>query len=619
MSEFMNNFQFLRPYWLFAIIPLLLAIVYWNRFITVQTDWHDYVDAKFLEPLGLGKAEKKSSSRLPRLYSFVAGILCIFALAGPVWQKLPQPIFKIEQARVFVLDLSESMLAADVAPNRLARAKLKLLDLLNLSKEGQSALVVFAQSPYVVSPLTDDAQTIAAMVPPLSTDIVPVQGDDVDAAIEQARDLLVQANLSRGEIILIGDSVVKDDTNLRRLQDDGFKLNVLAVGTEKGAPIEATNGGFLKNSQGAILMPRLDTQSMKSMADLSGGRYSEISIDDSDLKILMTEPGATDMRFSESQDERVSDQWREEGPWLLALVVIIVALSMRRAWLFSIVLVATIAPYDPLYAADFDMLWKNDDQRGKQLFDEKKYRDAAQTFGDTRWQATSLYRDNKFAEALERFSKEGDVEDIYNRANTLAKLQKIEEAIKTYDEVLKRSPQHEDAQHNRDLLQSFLDQQENKQQNGQGDEQQNNEQQNQDEKQGADGQQGNENDQQENNADQSSDKSKGQQSQQQQQAREKGKEPSDNESQQTAQSGQDKKEEAEQETQSQVAKQDDENKQEMAEEKQAVAATDSKEAYTEESQAMEQWLRRIPDDPGGLLRQKFIIQHRMRDAQRRSE
>ncbi len=198
------------------------------------------------------------------------------------------PAFRSDEALVVALDLSRSMDAGDVEPSRLARAKLKLLDLLERRAAGQTALVVFSTHAFTVTPLTTDTRTISALVTSVDTNIMPTQGGSIAAGLEKAATLLEQTGLSRGDLLLITDSEVADaDLDLAgELAGDGYRVSVLAVGTEQGAPIPRAEGGFVTDANGQVVIPQLDASSLQRLAAAGGGRYAVLAPNDRDLDTL---------------------------------------------------------------------------------------------------------------------------------------------------------------------------------------------------------------------------------------------------------------------------------------------------------------------------------------------
>ena len=201
----LTNFHFLRPEWFFALIPLFILAALLLRRKLFSRNWQSIIDPKLTPYVLIGKAGKQSYWPVSLLV--ITGVIAIIAEAGPVWQRLPQPVFKQQSAMVIALDLSSSMDAEDVKPSRLQRAQFKLRDLLALRREGQTALIVYANAAFTVTPLTDDTNTIISMVPSLSTSMLPAQGNDTEAALNKAVELLKNASVNNGDILLITDDI----------------------------------------------------------------------------------------------------------------------------------------------------------------------------------------------------------------------------------------------------------------------------------------------------------------------------------------------------------------------------------------------------------------------------
>ena len=176
------------------------------------TAWDKAID-KSLLPFLLDRS-KNAAQRTPLLMLFTAWILSTIAIAGPVWEQLPQPVQKREDALVIVMDLSLSMFAPDHNPSRIDLAKRKLRDILTLREEGQTALVVYAGDAHTVTPLTDDVVTIDALVPSLSPNIMPLFGSNPVPAIDMAINLLDDIESSDGRILLMTDGISGFDQEL---------------------------------------------------------------------------------------------------------------------------------------------------------------------------------------------------------------------------------------------------------------------------------------------------------------------------------------------------------------------------------------------------------------------
>ena len=239
------EFHFLRPEWLFGVPAIVVLAVLLARGRLGAGNWRNVIDAALI-PHVLSQTPGRGSDHRWWLLG-LAGVLACVALAGPAWQRIEQPVFRAEQALVVALDLSRSMDAQDVAPSRLRRAKLKVLDMLERRKSGQTALVVYSANAFTVTPLTTDTDTIASLVNSLSTDIMPSRGSYPEIAISKGQQLLDQAGVAFGEVLLItdGGSSPAASARARELKSAGYSLSVLGVGTTEGAPIPRQSGGFV--------------------------------------------------------------------------------------------------------------------------------------------------------------------------------------------------------------------------------------------------------------------------------------------------------------------------------------------------------------------------------------
>ncbi len=647
----LNEIHFIRPLWFLMLLPLSLGL-FWLWQVRARSDaWQQVCDAHLLPHLLVQFSG--SSKRLVLWLLGIGWLLAVLALAGPSWSKRPQPVFETSQARVLVLDLSRSMDATDLKPSRLAQAKFKLQDILKQSTEGQTALLVFAGDTHIVSPLTSDAQTIIAQVPTLDTSLMPVPGSNALAALQAAAALLKQGGASQGDIILLSDGVKAKalDSYAQQLKAQGYRLSVLGVGTEQGAPIPLRDGSLLKDAQGAIVVPRLESAELQALAQAGGGIYVPYSADQRDIYYLLSPPPQA--AFKAAQDKLHNDAWEEQGVWLLLLLVPLAALGFRRGWLLTALPIFFLLPPPDAHAGLWENLWQRADQQGSQALAVQQPQQAAQLFESPDWQGVAQYRAGDYAAAEQSFAQLDSADAHYNRGNALAKQGKLPEALQAYEKSLEKNPENAAAKANKALVEKLLEQQKQQEQQ-QKDRQQGEDQENKD--QPKDGQQSD----QEQGKDQPKD---GQQSGQQQ-----GKDQPKDGQQSGQQSGKDSKEQQQngqqnaQQNGQQAGKDQSASKptpeKQQAEEQQAAAQASEKEqekpseeqirqalkaqqeqgktppdkAETpstpvlsaeerqaqEQSTALEQSLNRVQDDPGGLLRRKFAWEHQKRQLQQQS-
>ena len=508
------------------------------------------------------------------------------ALAGPTWEKAPQPIVVREDALVVILDLTWSMYATDTAPNRLTAAKRKLEDLLARRTEGMTGLITFAGDAHAVTPLTDDTETIKTLLPALKPDIMPAPGSRLAPALTLARQLFEQANVSSGRVLVITDEI-RDATLARAAAQSlggAFSLSLLVVGTSEGAPISIqTNGqsSFLKDDAGNLVLPGVDIEALSTFASDSNALISALTLGPEDLDRLLPADLELDDVFRSL--DREFDLWREFGAYLLLLIVPLAAMGFRRGWLWGLVpLLLFQAP--PASASWWDDLWQTKDQQGAAALNAGEPKRAADLFQANEWKGTAHYRAGDFAAAAEQYSEGATLDDQYNLGNALAQMGETEAAIEAYSQVLAEDPSFEDAAFNKALLEQMQqNEQQQDQQNEEGD--------------------GDPSDQQQDSGDQS--ETEGEQSAPEDASQSDGGDESEQSDKEEEENPSDPTDQAE-------PKDEAESESEAAEAETAEEALDP-----EQQQAMEQWLKRVPDDPGGLLRRKF--QQQFEDRVRRGD
>jgi Ca-activated chloride channel homolog len=555
--------HFIRPWWLLALLPVAMLAIAWARQRAADSHWQSSIAPELLKVL----LEPGAGSASRRLHWLVGAALSIgvVGLAGPSWQRLPQPVEQRADALVIVLDLSLSMYAEDVAPSRLVRARQKVADVLRLREEGFTALVAFAGSAHTVVPLTDDHRTIENLLPALAPEMMPILGSNLAAGLDLARQLFDNAGIRQGRILVLTDGVDRmSDATERRSQR--FPISLLGIGTPAGGtiPMDFANqpGQVLRTMAGEPILARLDESHLRSVAELAYGRYRTVQLGDQDLEHLLDTrlPGEDET----IQVERDFDRWADMGFWVCVLLLPLVLVGFRRGVvavtpLLAAPLAALLLMPAPAAAGIWDDLWQRRDQQAFQAFRDGEPETAAALFGRPEWRAAALYRSGEYAAAADVFRRDASVTARYNLGNALARQGEYARAIEAYEQVLTAEPQHEDAAFNKALVEKLLEEQESAEQN------------NDERQQQHDGQ------------------------------------PDDStQSQGDSESGDGPQEQGQppdatdQESQPRDGDaSDSERGQDGQRDREELASRD------EQQEALDQWLRRVPDDPGGLLRRKF--------------
>lgn len=330
----LQSFHFLRPWFLWGLVPMIV-VVFLLRRRYVKTPWETVCDPHLLNHLLIHS--KHTLGRWPWWIFWCSYSLVILALAGPSWEKITLPVYLTNQARVIALDVSTSMDVSDIKPTRLIRAKFKMIDLLKRQQEGQIGLVAFTSEPFVVSPLTKDSNTIAAMVPELKTEIMPVQGVRIDTALKKSAQLMQQAGYREGQIILITNNQATN-TDLEaaeQLKQSGITTSVLGMGTEQGAPIPRAMGGFVMDDRGRMVLSRLSVDSLKQLAKAGGGYFVPFTYNDADIEKLIQSDAGLSLQRAQQSKEKIN-VWLDEGRWFLLPVLLFGLMVFRRGWFESI-------------------------------------------------------------------------------------------------------------------------------------------------------------------------------------------------------------------------------------------------------------------------------------------
>jgi Ca-activated chloride channel family protein len=573
MNTLLNHVHLARPalLWALAALPLIALLWTWRR--RRSSVWRQNVDAHLLPHL-LVAGGRRAWSGLALL--LLGWTLAVVALAGPGWRQLPQPLWQAPAPLVVALDLSSRTTATDLPPSRLLQARAKLATLLRERSGGEVALLAYADDAFTVAPLTGDAANVALYLDALAPDVMPRDGQRADRAIEAAVLLLQQSGAKGGDILLLTDRA--DDparAAAAAAKAQNIHVSVLGLGTAAGAAY--------RSGDGQIARAQLEPDTLRAVADAGGGRYAPVADDEGDLKALgVLTPRASAGEQQSREGEGLA--WRDEGFWLLPPLMLLSLWAFRRRGVAAVALVCVMLPLAmpaPAQAAERNW-WQRADQRDQQRVAE----------------GVEAYRRGDFQAAQQQFEGVNDAEARYNLGNALARQGQYDAAIAAYDQALALRPGMPDAVANRAAVDAARKR---KPPPGAGQQpQQQQQKQNQ------------------------SQQSQQQQQQQKQDASEKGEQgqpkPGQGTPPQDPQAG--KPDPAEQ-ARADAAQR--ERMRQALEKQQADAGktpAQRREAnetpqQREQRQAVEAWMRRVPDEPGNLLRQKFQLEseRRKRDGQ----
>ncbi|MEG3193411.1 VWA domain-containing protein [Lysobacter sp. D1-1-M9] len=575
----------LRPHWLWALLALPLLAGLWQLRRRRASVWRQAVDPHLLPHLIDGRIEARRNTAL--WLGVLGYLLAVLALAGPSWRQIEQPLWQTRTPLVIALDLSSASLAGDLPPSRLAQARAKIASLLEARQGGQVGLVVYAGDAFTVAPLTEDAANVALFLDALHPNVMPVDGQRGDRAIAWAVRLLRQAGFDRGRILLMTGHADADALEAAAAAAaEGYRVSALGLGTAAGAAY--------RRGDGSIGHAALDGAALRALAGRGGGQYAALQPDRTDLHALgVLDPAAADAATAQDGQGRT---WQDDGYWLVLPLMLLALLAFRRQhgaaalvavclWLPATSLHAAPEPA-PAPAGSSAHLWQRPDQHA-----HERMQAGAQAYraGDHE-RAAQLYRGLDSADGQ------------YNLGNALARAGDYQQAIEAYERALEREPGMPDALANKRAVEAAM-----KRQPPQG----------QQPDPGAQPEPGQDGEPQPGEGEGEGDRGQPSPPQQGAPPQQTGPprdeadpatdaDPADAEAQQAADAAQrEAMQRALQQEQAQAGQS------EQAEPEPPPRPPETA-AERESRLANEAWLQRVPDDPGGLLREKFRIEYERR-------
>lgn len=603
------DLHFLRP-WVLVLLPLVWFCWWLLKRLPSTDAWQQLLSPHLYRQLLTQQAvTPRRMWQLPLML-----LIGILAAAGPSWQKLPQPAFQLKRATVLVLDMSMSMRATDIKPNRVTQARFKALDFAREQLEGEMALLAFAGDAYVISPLTPDHNNISLLLPDLKPEIMPAQGSDFSGALKMADQLLQQAGYIKGDIVFFTDGFDSRQFTQIRDQLSGLqhRVSILAIGNDDGAPVQLENGELLKDARGSIVLPKVPLRQLQEIATLTGGVFAHSSFDDSDVQKLLALPELK-LNDNAQQTQMQGDQWQDAGIYLCYLLLALGIWYLRQPQLLVLPLFILMLPQpiqaqqtaavtppatpamEPAGAFSWKDLWHSKTEQAKQAYDAGDYTTARQQFKDPLWQGNAAYRSGDYAGAAELFRQDSSAAGKFNLGNSLALQQDYQQALDAYLQAQTKQPELPGLKENIELVKKLLEQQ---QQQSKQDSQQNNEQ-------------------QQNKDQQQKQQEQSDQNQQKDQSGEPQQSSQDPSQQQDGKQAEDAKADPAQQTEKQT--------QQLKPEEQAQPAPEAEQqkaikqawpnADAEQSQQLENLLRKVQDEPSLLLKNKMLLEYQKRQQQ----
>jgi len=485
MMDTAASFQFLQPLWLLLLPPSWALIWIFARLAGRNSTWSRVCDEQLLAHM-TGGQNSSPGYALPAW--ILGGVLSlgIIAAAAPSWSKLSHPIMEATDARVIVLDLSRSMLVQDVRPSRFEHALAAASEVIDSDYAGETGLVVFAGSAFVLSPLSRDTDTLLAFVEAMHPDSMPQDGSNLEHAITMAQDLLAASLGDSAQILLISSG---DSHNQNTLQNnavqaafdaaaEGLRISVLGIGSVAGGPLLDRKGGLMRDSAGGIEISRPNFDLLRRIA--TAGQGSMMIVDGAGLNghlngdLLSSRLGASALAESQQGADQSSRDASDDGAWLVWWMLPLVLILFRKNMLYVFLIALLLQGEQESYAADDSLagdslaghqpgrqfeFWTHAEKIAFGAYHRGDFDIARTTSESAMLVGASYYRSHQFQQALAQFSENDSAASIYNRANTLVQLQRYPEAIVAFQQAFDLDPQLINAAYNRRLVEIFVEQQ----------------------------------------------------------------------------------------------------------------------------------------------------------------
>lgn len=479
--------------WSLLVIPAL-AVFWVLTAAKTQAKVHQLVAARLRSQL-VGEV----TGRLPRFVLLLCGLaLALIALARPQWGEVETENKGRGRDVIIIVDVSRSMLASDLPPSRLQRAKLAAEDLVRQLPADRIGLVAFAGSAFLQAPVTSDHSAVISAIHELDPEIIPLQGTNVSGALKCANDAFEHSDGGQRAIVLItdGEDLEEDSIGLAKEMAQKMRIFTVGVGSAEGAllTVPSPRGGteYIRDAEGNVVQSKLDENRLLQIAEAGGGFYTHLISGPAEMRHIAQEG----IEHMEEHDVTLQTQTHavDRYQWPLGTAIVLLAAGLflaekprrRLAQVLGMVLFALAGVSSSEAAATL----------GHNLYNAGDYPGAQQAFGDELKGdpdspqrafnfGVAAYKNQKWAEAIDAFGKALNTQDPilrsraeYNLANTLVQQARqgrrgqdnetLEQAISHYEESTKRDPAFENARINKEYVKRLLEQKQQQQQQQQG-------------------------------------------------------------------------------------------------------------------------------------------------------
>jgi len=440
-----EQFHLLRPQWLWLFIPIAivaLIIVFISR---EDKKWKKVI-APALQPFMFTK-EKRSSVTFPLIVFVVIMSIGVLALSGPTWSKVEVPGAKSEAVLMIAVDCSLSMMAEDIQPNRLERAKFKIRDLLDANPGSRVSLYAYSGTAHTVVPSCSDYRLITHHLESLSPGIMPVQGTNLQMMIQMADSTLKKVE-APSTLLLVTDLISENQVEVLEsfVNNSKHSIEILTMATQQGAEIPKNEQKQpITDVNGNIVISQLNPDILFKLQQNKKINLNTLTLDNSDMELIATNV-RKNLNF-QADDEESEEQWKDMGFVLVILLVLLMPFWFRKGWMIQYGWIPVLFLMSSCSSdLSWNDLWYTKDYQGQKLYSSEDYEKAGNTFESAVHQGVAYYKAGNFDAAAQAFAQDSSSNSLYNLGLTYSQLGQYNEALKVLELAAEKDPENENFQ-----------------------------------------------------------------------------------------------------------------------------------------------------------------------------
>lgn len=443
-----SAFHFLRQEFLWFLIPTSLVPFLGWLSIRQEVQWQKII-APHLRSFVIKKGNDRTKI-LMNISLFIALSLGVLALSGPAWKKVQVPGQELETPMVIILDLSQSMMATDLQPNRLERAKFKINDLLKFNPRARAALIGFAGTAHSIVPLTKDYDIILSHIDGLKPKIMPFPGSDLEAALILA-DTVMSITKAPGTVLVFSDDFSPDYITLMQdfTANGNKKIIIIPMNTSLGSEVPDFSGsGPLKDKNGNVVYSSLDEDVLRKLSALENVTVQKLTLDNSDVELIST--GISKSLKFKTQAEEKNDDWRDAGLLLVIPMALLLLFWFRKGWVLYGIALSMLSSCSGNYS--FEDLWFTKDYQGQQMMNNENYEKAASLFTDPMHKGVAYFKAGDYEDAIEAFKEDTTANGSFNLGMAYFYNGDTAAAMQAFGYAVEKDPELKPAQEARNQL-----------------------------------------------------------------------------------------------------------------------------------------------------------------------